>query len=191
MRRRLDASARHGGGCAASGYNGGVMRNIGVVVVALWACACSSSNGTNGTPSDLSSTGKARLADYCSKRDACAVEQNLTVSPCPTSMCIAGQAEEAPLVEFLDCQIAKQCSSFFNDDDCGASAGTSDAERDAFIARCLAKTTECADDFGDVCALGLPIARKELMRAADACVARACADVQACVDAIPIEDCWG
>jgi hypothetical protein len=176
---------------AAKDYNAEVMRNVGVVVVALWVCACSSSNGTGTTPSDLSSTGKARLADYCAKRDACAVEQNLTITPCPTSMCIAGQAEEAPVIEFFDCQIAKQCSSFFSDDDCAASAGSSDAERDAFIARCLAKTTECANDFGDVCALGLPLARKELMRAADACMSRACADVQTCVNAIVLEDCWG
>jgi hypothetical protein len=149
-----------------------------------------SSGGTNGASSDLSSTAKARLADYCTKRDACAAEQNFPVSACPTSMCLARQLEEAPLIEFFDCQIAKQCSSFFNDDDCAVAAGTSDAERDAFIARCLAKTTECGDDFGDVCAFGLPSVRKELMRAADACVTRACADVQACVEALPVEDCW-
>lgn len=164
------------------------MRNIGVVVVTLWACACSS-NGTNGNPSDLSSTGKARLADYCAKRDACAVEQSITVSACPTSMCLARSLVEAPLLDFFNCQIAKQCSSFFSDDDCFAT-GTSDAERDAFVTRCLAKTSECADDFGDACAAALPIFRKEWMHAVDACLPRACADVQACVDAIPIEDCW-
>ena len=68
--------------------------------------------------------------------------------------------------------------------------GTSDAERDAFATRCAAKSTECADDFGDACAFGMPVVRKEFMRAVDNCLTHACADVQACVDAIPVEDCW-
>ena len=167
----------------------GISKNVAVFVVTLGAAACSSSPGT-GTPTDLSSTGKARLADYCAKRETCAVEQGNTVGACPTSMCLAPSWEEAALIEFFDCQIAKACSSFFSDDDCAVSAGTSDAERDAFLARCVAKITECGDDFGDVCGLGLPISRKELMRAADACIARPCVEVQACVDAIVIADCW-
>ena len=166
-------------------------RSIGVAAVVIGGWACSSPTTTNSTPTDLSSTGKARLADYCTKRSTCAVEQNVTVSACPTSMCLAPVSEEPALVEFFDCQIAKACSAFFSDDDCAAAAGTLDAEREAFVGRCLAKTTECADDFGDACAVALPIVRKEWMRMVDACLARPCAEVGACVAAIPLVDCWG
>ena len=49
---------------------------------------------------------------------------------------MAGVAEEGPLIEFVDCQMAKACDA--NDDDCVAGAGTTDAEREAFTARCVA-----------------------------------------------------
>ena len=158
----------------------------------VWAGGCfvSTTSPTYTTPSDLSPTGKARLADYCGKRMSCSVDQGITVGACPTSMCLSRMFEEAPLLQFFDCQIAKQCTAFFNDDDCAAAAGTSDAERDAFVNRCGAKMTECATDFGDACVVGLPIVRKEFMHAVDACLGKPCADVQTCIDAIPIEDCW-
>jgi hypothetical protein len=169
-----------------------ILRKVGCLALVVWAGACSSSTAPNSTPTDLSSTGKSRLADYCTKRQTCAVAQNIPaeLAKCPTSMCLAGLTEEAALLQYFDCQIAKQCSAFFSDDDCIVAAGTSDAERDAFLARCVAKSDECADDFGDACGIGLPIFRKELMRAVDACLDRACADVQPCVDALPIMDCW-
>jgi hypothetical protein len=168
-----------------------ISRSIGVAAVVLGASACSDPPVTNGTPTDLSSTGKARLVDYCAKNDACAAEQGVTARMCPISTCLAPAVEEPALVEFFDCQIAKACSSFFSDDDCIASAGALDAEREAFIARCLAKTTECGDDFGDACGFGAPLVRKEWMRMADACLGRPCAEVEACVAAIPLVDCWG
>ena len=73
---------------------------------------------------------------------------------CPTSMCLASEAVEGPLLEYFDCQIAKQCSAFFNDDDCAASAGTPDAEQTQFVSRCTAKNTECGGDFSEFCAGG-------------------------------------
>jgi hypothetical protein len=169
-----------------------ILRNIGVAVVVLGAWACSSPTTTNSTPTDLSSSGKTVLAGYCDHRDTCAIVQSITVSACPASMCLAAFAEEPALLEFFDCQLRKDCSAFFKDEDCIASAGTSDGERDAFIARCLAKSGECGgDDFGDACGFGAPIVRKEWMRMVDACLARPCADVRACVEAIPLVDCWG
>jgi len=173
-------------------YSLSILRKVGVVVAAFWVSGCpiTTTSPTYTTPSDLSPTGRARLADYCAKRTMCSVDQSVAIGACPTSMCLSHVYEEAPLLQFLDCQIAKQCTAFFNDDDCFLLAGTSDAERDAFTARCAAKSTECTDDFGDACAIGAPIVRKEFMHAVDACLTRACAEVQACIDAIAIEDCW-
>src|SRR5262245_26176910 len=169
-----------------------ILRKVGLVVATFWVTGCpiKTTSPTYTTPSDLSPTGRARLADYCAKRTMCATDQGVTVGACPTSMCLSRDFEEAPLIQFFDCQIAKQCTAFFNDDDCFAAAGTSDAERDAFLARCTAKMTECSDDFGDACGFGLPIVRKEFMRAADACLTHACADVTTCMQAIAVEDCW-
>ena len=153
---------------------------IVAVVAAIGVGACSS----NGGPTDLSESTKARLADYCAKRDACQAELGLTgVNPCPTSMCLASEAEETALLEFFDCQLAKQCSMFFSDDDCVAAAGTSDTERDAFLARCTAKASECGTNFGEACPIiGMPVIRKQLLREFDACLGLSCTDVQACWD---------
>jgi hypothetical protein len=174
-------------------YSLPILRKVGLVVAVFWVTGCpiKTTSPTYTTPSDLSPAGRVRLATYCDKRTMCSVDQGVTIGACPTSMCLSRVYEEAPLLQFLDCQIAKQCSAFFNDDDCFLLAGTSDAERDAFTARCAAKSTECTDDFGDACAIGAPIVRKEFMRAVDACLSRAtCADVKTCISAIAIEDCW-
>ena len=174
-------------------YSLPILRKVGLVVAAFWFTGCpikTSSISTSTTPSDLSPTGRARLADYCEKRTMCGEAQAFIIGACPTSTCLSRVFEEAPLLQFFDCQIAKQCSAFFSDDDCFVAAGTSDAEREAFATHCAAKSTECADDFGDACAFGMPVVRKEFMRAVDNCLTHACADVQACVDAIPVEDCW-
>ena len=171
--------------------NASMMKAIIVAVVAAIGAGACSSNG--GSSSDLSSTAKARLADYCAKRDACQAELGLTgVNPCPTSMCLASEAEETALLEFFDCQLAKQCSMFFSDDDCVAAAGTSDTERDAFLARCTAKASECGPtSFGEACPIvAMPILRKDLLREFDACLGRACADVQACWDAVDMKLCF-
>ena len=171
--------------------NASMMKAIIVAVVAAIGAGACSSNG--GSSSDLSSTAKARLADYCAKRDACQAELGLTgVNPCPTSMCLASEAEETALLEFFDCQLAKECSAFFNDDACAAAAGTPDAERDTFFAHCTAKANECAPvAFAEVCPLAaMPLLRKDLMREFDACLDRACADVQTCWDGVQMQICW-
>jgi len=161
-----------------------------VVMVAVGAGACGPSTGV-GWPSDLSPTAKSRLDDYCAKRTACQADQGMTVGPCPTSMCLATETTEAPLLEYFDCQIAKQCSAFFNDDDCAASAGTPDAEQTQFVSRCTARNTECSGDFGTFCAIGgMPILRKDHLRAFDACLGGACADIDACLAAAAPMDCW-
>ncbi len=164
---------------------------LAVVAVAVLAGACGSPSGSNSAPSDLSPTAKSRLADYCTKRQSCAVDQNLTDITCPTSMCLASETVEGPLLEYFDCQIAKQCSAFFNDDDCAASAGTPDAEQTQFVSRCTAKNTECGGDFGDVCAVaGAPILRTEWLHKFDTCIGMACADIDACLNAVQLVDCW-
>jgi hypothetical protein len=161
-----------------------------LVAAAVWAGACSS---PSDSPTELSPAAKSRLADYCAKRDTCKAELGLTdVKPCPTSMCLAGEAEEPALLEFFDCQLAKECSAFFSDDACVAAAGTMDAERDTFLARCTAKASECGTvDFGEACPIvAMPIIRKGLMREFDACLARACSDVQACWNGVETQVCW-
>ena len=107
---------------------------IVAVVAAIGAGACSS----NGGPTDLSSTAKARLADYCAKRDACQAELGLTgVNPCPTSMCLASEAEETALLEFFDCQLAKQCSMLV------AGPGTSVCSACASARRSSTRISKC------------------------------------------------
>ncbi len=84
--------------------------------------------------------------------------------------------QRAALLEFFDCQLAKECSTFFNDDACAAAAGTPDAEPVAFA---------------EVCPLAaMPLLRKDLMREFDACLDRACADVQTCWDGVQMQICW-
>jgi hypothetical protein len=168
-----------------------ISRNVAVVLGIAWAGACGSPTGSNGAPSDLSPTAKSRLADYCTKRQACAVDQNLPDITCPTSACLASETVEGPLLEYFDCQIAKQCPAFFNDDDCAASAGTPDAEQTQFVSRCTGKNTECSGDFGGFCGVGgMPIIRKEWIHMFDACIGMACADIDACLNAVLLVDCW-
>jgi len=161
-----------------------------VVIVAVGAGACGPSTSP-GWPSDLSPTAKSRLADYCAQRDTCQVELAVTVGPCPTSMCLASETTEAPLLEYFDCQIAKQCSAFFNDDDCAAAAGTPDAEQTQFVSRCTARNSECTGDFDAFCAVaGMALLRKDYLHAFDACLGKACADIDACLAAAAPSDCW-
>jgi hypothetical protein len=162
-----------------------------VVAVAVSFGSCGSPSTTPGWPSDLSATGKSRLADYCAKRQACQVETGVTVGACPTSMCLGSEAAEGPLLEYFDCQIAKQCSSFFNDDDCAASAGTPDAEQTQFLSRCTARNTECSGDFASICQIGaMPLLLKKYMHAFDACLGKACGEIDACLSAASPTDCW-
>jgi hypothetical protein len=164
---------------------------LAVFFVAVFAAACDSPSGSNDAPSDLSPTAKSRLADYCAKRQSCAVDQNLIDITCPTSTCLASEMVEGPLLEYFDCQIAKQCSAFFNDDDCAASAGTPDAEQTQFVSDCTAKNTECSGDFSEVCPVaGAPLLRKEWLQKFEACIGMACADIDACLNAVQLVDCW-
>jgi len=161
------------------------------LVVVLASANCSSSN----TPSDLSPAAKAKWNEYCAYR------YNASCVPdfqCPPTTCLARSSEEGPLIEFVDCQLAKPCDA--NDDACVAGAGTTDAERDAFIARCAAvlsmspPTQECAIDWPQpvLCTIiAYPIFRKEHMRAVDACLTLPCAELKACVEAaIKPLDCF-
>ena len=111
---------------------------------------------------------------------------------------MARAVEEGPLIEFVDCQMAKACDA--NDDDCVAAAGTTDAERDAFTARCVAAVSmsppqECAmmawPEPAMCTIVAYPIVRKEIMRVVDACLTLPCADLITCVQAaVEPLDCW-
>ena len=163
-------------------------------VVALLALASCSSSGTS-TPSDLSPAAKAKWNEYCAFRYNAACQSGLQ---CPTTACMARAVEEGPLIEFVDCQMAKACDA--NDDACVASAGTTDAERDAFTARCVAalsmtpSSQDCTIGWPEpaMCTIvAYPIIRKEHMRAVDACLTLPCADLIACVQAaVEPLDCW-
>lgn len=158
----------------------------------LPSASCDSSGST--TPSDLSPAAKAKWNDYCAFRYNASCQSGFE---CPTTACMAGVVEEGPLIEFVDCQMAKECTA--NDDACVAEAGTTDAERDAFTARCVAALSVsppagCSQGFPDpvICAIiAAPIVRKEHMRAVDACLTLPCADLITCVEAaIEPLDCW-
>jgi hypothetical protein len=158
-----------------------------VAVASLALASCDSSKGT-GAPSDLSPAAKAKWDDYCAARLAC-----LPDSTCPPSTCLAGFAEDGPLIEFVDCQNAKACGA--NDDDCVESPGTRDAEREAFIPRCEAAVRS----FQPVCYLepalcaivAAPLLRKEFMHAVDGCLTLPCGQATPCIEAAlaPL-DCW-
>jgi hypothetical protein len=100
---------------------------------------------------------------------------------------MARVAEEAALIEFVDCQNAKACGA--NDDECAASAGTTDAEREAFRPRCEAAlgavppTPTCYVDPSLCTIVAYPLVRKQFMRAVDACLTVPCPDLVACIDA--------
>jgi hypothetical protein len=168
------------------------MRNLVAVLVAmLWAGSCSKSLSDGGGASDLSPAAKARLADYCGKRDVCQAELGLTdVDACPTSMCLASMTEERPLLEFFDCQLARPCSSFFNDDECFAASGAPNAERDAFLARCTARGV-CGAKIAEACPIvAMPIVDVGWLRMFDACLALPCPDLEVCWDAVNAMACW-
>jgi hypothetical protein len=161
------------------------MRPVFPVVAVLALASCSSSN--TSTPSDLSPAAKAKWNEYCAYRYNAACVSSLQ---CPTTTCIARASEEGPLIEFVDCQIAKACDA--NDDDCVAAAGTTDAEREAFTARCMAAlsvsppTQECAINWPEpvLCTIvAYPLFRKEHMRAVDACLTLPCDALKTCVAA--------
>jgi hypothetical protein len=151
------------------------------VVAVLALASCDSGKG-DGTPADLSPAAKAKWDDYCAARVAC-----LAGSMCPPSTCIAGYAEEAPLLEFLDCQNAKACGA--NDDDCTAAAGTTDTERQAFTTRCEAAISGgqappgCYIEPVLCTIIAYPLYRKQYLRAVDACLPRACEDRKRCIEA--------
>jgi hypothetical protein len=174
----------------------GVRRPVFLYCLSLVAVlACASCGSDNGTPSDLSPAAAAKWNEYCVYRYTAGC---LDAMQCPMSTCMARVAEEEPLIEFVDCQLAKACDA--NDDDCVASAGMTDAERDAFTARCVAalsvspSTQECALGWPDptMCTIiAYPLIRKEHMRAVDACLMLPCGDLIACVEAaVEPLDCW-
>ena len=100
---------------------------------------------------------------------------------------MAQVAEEGPLLEFIDCQNAMTCGA--NDDACVASAGTTDAEREAFTARCQAalaaipSSSTCYVDPALCTIVAYPLIRKQYLRAVDACLTIACPDLQTCIQA--------
>ena len=147
-----------------------------VAVVAAFALSCGSGGG-----SGLSAAARAKWNDYCVYEAACGDTSCLPVE------CVARYAEGGPLIEFVDCQTAKMCD--ISDDECTASAGTTDAERQDFIARCEAAlnplpTTPCYIDPTLCTIVAYPLIRKEIMRAVDACLPiTVCEDRLRCIQA--------
>jgi hypothetical protein len=155
------------------------MSRVTLVVVALAVVSCSSSGSSSG----LSPAAKAKWSAYCDYRTACG-----KTTACPSIACMVAVAESAPLIEFVDCQTAKTCD--MNDDACTASAGTTDAERQDFTARCEAAinsnpTTQTCYIEPVLCTIvAYPLFRKEIMRAVDACLPIAtCEDRMPCIEA--------
>jgi hypothetical protein len=167
-----------------------VTRPVLLSLVALLASArC---GGDTPAPSDLSPAAAAKWNEFCAHEATCD-----PTFVCPTTTCIARGTEQGPLIEFVDCQLAKACGA--NYDGCVTNAGTTDAEREAFTARCRAKlnimqSMQCALQSLDptLCTLvAYPLFRKEFMRAVDACLAGPCENWNACIDAAtePL-GCW-
>jgi len=157
-------------------YNRCVIRPLSIVAAAVLAFASCSSGGG----SDLTPAAKAKWNDYCAFRASC------TATPCAPLECVQQWAESGPLIEFVDCQTAKVCGA--NDDDCTAMAGTSDAERDAFVPRCKAALTALPPSptcyFDEVLCeiVAYPLIRKQFMRAVDACLKLTCPEISTCID---------
>jgi hypothetical protein len=150
----------------------------GFAVVAFAALA--SCNTATLDPMDLAPAAKAKWDAYCAFEASCQI-----TTPCPSSMCMALVAEEGPLIEFVDCQSAKACGS--NDDECVASAGTTDAERDAFIPRCVAALSAGQEPSCYVeevlCEIvAYPLIRIRYLRGVDACLSLAGCARKACID---------
>ena len=149
------------------------------VVVALAVVSCSS----GGSSSGLSPAARAKWAEYCDYRNACG-----KTTPCTPIECVAGYAESGPLIEFVDCMKAQTCD--MNDDACTASAGTTDAERQAFTARCEAminanneSTPTCYFEPVFCTIVAYPLIQKKILRAVDACLPIAsCTDRMACIE---------
>lgn len=168
-------------------------RPVWLSLLALLAAASCSSNGSDTpAPSDLSPAAKAKWNEYCAYKATC--EPTFV---CPSTTCTARFVEQGPLIEFVDCQLAKACGA--NNDECIASAGATDAEREAFTARCTAKLNmslpmACALQSLDptFCTIvAYPLIRKEFLRGADACLAGPCEGWKACTEAAtqPL-NCW-
>jgi hypothetical protein len=174
-------------------YNGPMARlpPFPVVVVAVVAAvvplalASCGDGGTSSGPADLSPAVKAKWDAYCAARVAC-----VPGLVCASSACMAAAAEEGPLVEFIDCQNTKMCGIV--NDECQEMAGTTDAEREAFIPRCEAallsyqlmaqSLPDCHIETRLCTLISYPMYRKEIFRAADACLSVPCAELRACLD---------
>jgi hypothetical protein len=121
---------------------------------------------SGGIPSHLSPQAKATLRQFCDAAEACGrIDSYCTSST--ISMCLARLADQAALIDYFDCRIAKPCAEFGMDDECVQGAGTSDAERDEFIARC-----------------------KEWMRAYRDCLDLSCAELESCFDSVGLDVAW-
>jgi hypothetical protein len=133
--------------------------------------------------------------DYCDLYDAnvqrCYPEFADQFSMCPSASCLAMVYDESALLDVVACQSAKDCDTFFMDDDCAMSAGGGvDAAAQAFYDRCRARVTECAGSSSQYCSVALPLIRSELRDAVSACLARPCGELDGCLDALQIPDCW-
>ncbi len=152
----------------------------------------SGAGGTGGSGGGYSPATVEAWNEYCALRDERLVTCDIPLGSCATADCIEPIYEEAPLLDYIACQSAKTCDEFGSDDDCLEMAGGGlSGERLAFGDACVAKTTECFGDASDFCAAALPMIRRSIMNAVDACLARPCAELEACFDAIVVPDCWG
>jgi hypothetical protein len=133
--------------------------------------------------------------DYCDLYDAnvqrCYPEFADQFSMCPSASCLAAVYDESALLDVVACQSVKDCDTFFMDDDCVDSAGGGlDAAGQAFLDACRARITECASTANGYCASALPIIRSTIRNGVAACLERPCAELDACLDALQIPDCW-
>ena len=163
---------------ARGGKIDSMVRVGSIAVVVAFALSCGSGGG-----SGLSAAARAKWNDYCAFRASCGD------TPCAPVECVARSAESEALIELVDCQTAKTCGA--SDDECVASAGTTDAERQDFIPRCEAAldvvpaSPACYLDSSLCTNVVRPLFRKEIMRAVDACLPIAvCEDRIRCIEAV-------
>jgi hypothetical protein len=162
--------------------NASMMKAIIVAVVAaIGAGACSSNGGRLPTCRRRQRRASPTIAQARRLPGRAGASPRQSVSDQHVFLRVP-RAEETALLEFFDCQLAKAVLDVLSATTSAmAPPETSDAERDAFVARCTAKASEC----------GPTSVRRA--RSSDAVSARSCcasstpawavvSDVQACWD---------
>ena len=182
------------GGTGAGGTGAGGTGAGGTGAGGTGAGGSSQCGGGNGsfTPAAVEAAD-----EYCAARAAhiaaCGTADDDPT--CPEVSCIERVYESAGFINYVECQMQKDCASFLaTDDDCFESAGGPiSSEMLEWVDFCQAKLEECAPDMSDdLCSVVSPLIKRSLLCAVDACLRGPCDAASACLEQVDaaIPDCW-